>query len=84
MQVEAKIVDGHFHLSVANGGTPIPPQYLQALFMPFSRTNAASGGQGLGLGLFIASEIAHAHGGQITVNSTERETRFVFTMPTGV
>jgi signal transduction histidine kinase len=36
--------------------------------------------QGLGLGLFISSEIAAAHGGTIEVKSDEIETRFTFRM----
>ena len=37
--------------------------------------------QGLGLGLYIASEIARAHGGTLDVTSTPAETRFTFRMP---
>ena len=37
--------------------------------------------QGLGLGLYIASEIARAHGGRIDVTSSPDETRFTFRMP---
>ena len=37
--------------------------------------------QGLGLGLFIASEIARAHRGTLTVASSPEETRFTFRMP---
>jgi len=81
VQVEAKLRDGQFVLSVANGGDPIPPSSIDALFQPFSRPNANAGRQGLGLGLYIASEIARAHDGAITVTSTEAETRFTFTMP---
>jgi sigma-B regulation protein RsbU (phosphoserine phosphatase) len=40
--------------------------------------------QGLGLGLYIASQIAKAHGGELKVRSTAEETRFTFTMPAGV
>jgi len=36
----------------------------------------------LGLGLFIASEIARAHDGTLTVASSDIETRFTFRMPT--
>ena len=36
---------------------------------------------GLGLGLYIATEIAKAHGGSIEVDSSEKETRFTFRMP---
>jgi sigma-B regulation protein RsbU (phosphoserine phosphatase) len=31
--------------------------------------------------LYIASEIARAHGGAITVSSGDNETRFTFVMP---
>ena len=37
--------------------------------------------QGLGLGLYIASEIARAHGGKIDVTSTAEATCFTFSMP---
>jgi hypothetical protein len=37
--------------------------------------------QGLGLGLYIVSEIAAAHGGTLAVSSTEAETRFTFRLP---
>ena len=37
--------------------------------------------QGLGLGLYIASQIAEAHGGRIDVQSGDEETRFTFRMP---
>ena len=81
VRVDAAVRDGLFQLSVANGGEPIPAASLDLLFQPFSRPNANSGRQGLGLGLFIASQIAEAHGGTITVASSEAETRFTFTMP---
>ena len=78
--VEAKTADGEFVLAVANGGEPIPAATLERLFQPFYR-GKTGGGQGLGLGLFIASEIALAHGGLISVNSNADETRFTFRMP---
>ena len=79
--VEAMTADGEFTLAVANGGTPIPPAALAQLFQPFYRGKHDGGSQGLGLGLFIASEIARAHGGRIAVNSDDNETRFTFKMP---
>ena len=81
VRAAAHIGDGAFQLSVANGGDPIPEQALQFLFQPFFRADARPGQQGLGLGLFIASEIARAHGGTIDVASTPQETRFTFRMP---
>ncbi|MET0439659.1 MAG: GAF domain-containing sensor histidine kinase [Devosia sp.] len=79
--VEAAVVDGNLQLSVANGGQPIPDAAIARLFQPFHRGDAQSSLQGLGLGLYIASEIAEAHGGTIKVSSDARETRFTFTMP---
>ena len=38
----------------------------------------------MGLGLYIAHEIATAHGGTLDVASTPEETRFTFRMPTTV
>jgi sigma-B regulation protein RsbU (phosphoserine phosphatase) len=75
--VAVSITGSRFEMSVANGGKPIPEPMLQSLFEPFSR-GAASGRQGLGLGLFIASKIANAHGGTLEVDSSEVETRFTF------
>jgi phosphoserine phosphatase RsbU/P len=51
------------------------------LFQPFYRGEAHGPSQGLGLGLYIAAEIAKAHGGTIEVDSSETETRFMFRMP---
>lgn len=69
-------------LSVINDGNPIPPDAMERLFQPFYRNKAMSSREGLGLGLFIASEIARAHGGHIEVASDEAETRFTFRAPT--
>ena len=71
---------GIFELSVTNFGAPISSKAMQHLFKPFSRGDSPSQ-QGRGLGLFIASEIARAHAGTLTVDSTPEETTFVFTMP---
>lgn len=68
-------------LSVANAGTPIPEDVRDRLFQPFFRGATRPSRNGLGLGLYIASEIAKAHDGTLAVSSTERETRFTFTMP---
>lgn len=65
---------------VANGGKPIPPAAMERLFQPFFRGEVKASQQGLGLGLYIVSEIARAHGGTLTVESSEEETRFTFRM----
>ncbi|RYG99980.1 MAG: PAS domain-containing sensor histidine kinase [Alphaproteobacteria bacterium] len=70
-----------FYLTVANAGAPIPPEAKAQLFHPFFRGSVRRSQQGLGLGLFIVSEIAKAHGGNMEVISSEDETRFTFSMP---
>ena len=79
IRVQANIAANHFELAVVNSGEPIARETLPKLFLPFVR--AAQPGQGLGLGLYIASEIAKAHGGELDVLSLGRVTRFSFKMP---
>lgn len=76
--------DGIFTLQVANGGQPIPADAMAQLFQPFVRGRARADREGLGLGLYIAAEIAAAHGGDLSVESTSEETRFTFRMPIGI
>lgn len=70
-----------FELWVANAGEPIPEAVREQLFHPFFRGASRASRQGLGLGLYIASEIARAHRGLIEVSSSTEETRFTFRMP---
>jgi signal transduction histidine kinase len=78
--VHADTNDGAFTLSVTNPGEPIAPAILEGLFQPFSRSSARPDQQGLGLGLYIASEIARAHDGRLEVSSLRERTRFTFSM----
>jgi sigma-B regulation protein RsbU (phosphoserine phosphatase) len=81
VRVDATSASKNFELSVANGGAPIPEDARGRLFQPFYRGEAHGASQGLGLGLYIAGEIAKAHGGSVEVDSSEAETRFTFRMP---
>ena len=81
VKVVASTENGMFELSVANAGEPIPQAAMANLFEPFFRGQVRASLQGLGLGLHIASEIAKAHEGTLTVTSTAEETRFTFLMP---
>jgi signal transduction histidine kinase len=80
IQVRAKSARDSFEVSVSNKGTPIPADIQARLFLPFVR-GAHADQEGLGLGLYIASEIAKAHGGTLSVNSTPEKTTFTFAMP---
>ncbi len=73
-----------FWLSVANEGAEIPPAVMERLFQPFARGEVLRNQQGLGLGLYISAEIARAHGGTLSVQSDETETKFIFRMPSGL
>ena len=70
-----------FVLSVANDGARIPDNLRASLFQPFFRGKVQPSKQGLGLGLFIAAEIARAHHGTLDVDSDDTQTRFTFRMP---
>jgi len=74
---------GRLQVWVANAGPPIPATLIDRLFQPFFRGEVRASQQGLGLGLHIASEIARAHGGTLTVASDETETRFTLDLPLG-
>jgi sigma-B regulation protein RsbU (phosphoserine phosphatase) len=78
VRVRATTQDGAFELSVANSGNPIPREAMERLFQPFYRVAVE---RSLGLGLYLASEIARAHGGTLGVDSSPDETRFTFRMP---
>jgi phosphoserine phosphatase RsbU/P len=81
IEVEARTEEGTFFLSVTNAGEPIPAKALEQLFEPFFRADFRPSQQGLGLGLYIVSEIARAHGGVIDVTSDASATCFTFRMP---
>ncbi|AUX39173.1 uncharacterized protein SOCE26_005550 [Sorangium cellulosum] len=77
--------DDHLVIEVHNDGPVIAPELLETLFDPFHRAPVGgntSAGRGLGLGLFIAQQIAKAHGGAIEVESTAgRGTTFTARLP---
>lgn len=81
VRIEAETKGGSLVIAVANGGTAIPPAAIERLFQPFFRGDGTKTHEGLGLGLHIASEIARAHGGTLTVRSDSQETCFTFAMP---
>jgi len=84
VRVLARQLDGGMELIVSNYGPTMPAETRAQLFKPFWRGNSSSGDQGLGLGLFIVSEIAKSHGGQIDVVSADGATSFIFTLDAAV
>lgn len=69
----------YIEVKVSNSGSPIPPSQIDTIFQPYRRGQSSA--QGLGLGLYIAAQIAKAHGGALSVTSHQNETCFTFRMP---
>ena len=82
IDISAQINEGQFVLSVKNQGL-IAEDALPHLFRPYSRPASGTPRAGLGLGLYIASQIAQSHGGKLDVVSTAQQgTTFTFSLPT--
>jgi PAS domain S-box-containing protein len=68
---------------VRDRGPGIPPEDIERIFDRFERASALSH-SGLGLGLYIASQVAEAHGGTILAENCEHGgARFVLRLPRG-
>ena len=78
--VECHESEDEFILSVMNNGPEIPMHVRGTLFQPFEQGAESHASGSLGLGLYIASTIAKAHGGSLTVQSSSAETVFTFRM----
>ncbi|WP_316794109.1 PAS domain-containing sensor histidine kinase [Pedobacter frigoris] len=77
--LKATVNKDFWEIAVSNQGKPIPKEAMPYLFHPFHREDSQASQNGLGLGLYIASEIAKAHNGTLTVKSDATETCFTFT-----
>lgn len=77
-------VDGRgelVELTVVDHGIGIAAERLAHIFDRFERAVSEREYGGLGLGLFIASQIVLAHGGEIAAESAKGETRFRVRLP---
>ena len=82
VRVTVRGEDDAVRLVVENRGSPIPADALGRVFQPFFSRNDDKKRLGLGLGLYIASEIVRAHRGTIAVSSSaEAGTAFTVTWP---
>lgn len=73
------------HFEVRNSGTAVDQATLEQLFEPLKRgphrENRYNSDAGLGLGLYVAREIAKAHGGEIKARCENTETVFAVRLP---
>jgi signal transduction histidine kinase len=76
IRVGSRTTESGFEISVSNKGPPIPDEAMPLLFTAFHRGDVQPNEKGLGLGLYIAQEIARAHGGEIRVTSSAEDTTF--------
>jgi len=61
VEVSAVVADGMVCVAVSDNGPGIPPEKLASIFDPYFTTKT----EGSGLGLWIAQQIATAHGGNL-------------------
>jgi two-component system, NtrC family, sensor kinase len=67
-------------IKVSDNGPGIPDSIKDKIFQPFFTTKPT--GQGTGLGLSLSYDIVKAHGGEIKVNTKEKEgTEFTIQLP---
>jgi len=64
-------------VDIIDNGTGVPEALRESLFLPLVSGHA----DGNGLGLAVAQEIAHEHGGQIAFTSSPGRTVFSLTLP---
>jgi signal transduction histidine kinase len=78
------IAGGQAAVGIANAGAPIPDEIASTLFNPFKRSslNNPRNRTGMGLGLYIAQQIAREHEGDIGYRHEPADAggRVVFTL----
>jgi signal transduction histidine kinase len=80
--VATRRVDGQVEVVVGDDGPGISPELLGRIWEPFFTTKPM--GQGSGLGLDIARRIVVGrHGGEMRVESSPGDTRFLVSLPVG-
>ncbi|HTO09374.1 MAG TPA: ATP-binding protein [Myxococcota bacterium] len=80
--LRARAEERDVRFEVADRGPGVPREYRQAIFEKYFQLPGAPHHGGAGLGLFIAREIVHAHGGEIGVEDEPGGgALFWFTLP---
>lgn len=70
---------GWIEISITDAGQGISPELAQKIMLPFFTTKEKN--KGTGLGLSISHSIALDHEGNLTIDSSSSNTRFVLRLP---
>ncbi len=82
IRMNAKRLNGNIEFRIANTSEPIPPERAKSIFERFYRARGDQRIGGQGLGLSIASELAIAHGGELSLMRSDAEwTEFRLILP---
>jgi PAS domain S-box-containing protein len=82
IDIKLKTQNNTVCLNIQDNGIGIPEDRFSNLFSPFERAGPEKETEGLGLGLFITSEIIRAHEGKISVSSEAgKGTSFTIELP---
>jgi signal transduction histidine kinase len=82
VSITAKSNPAGLSISVEDDGKGIPADKRDQLFEAFSRIEETAAGQeGVGLGLYVVSQLVSAMGGRIDLSSSPRGTTFVIDIP---
>jgi two-component system NtrC family sensor kinase len=79
IRVSGRVDGGAIRLVVEDDGCGVAPDIAARVFDPFFTTRDV--GQGMGLGLTVARDIASAHGGSVALDSAGAGTRVTVALP---
>jgi signal transduction histidine kinase len=79
--IEAREVKERVHISVADDGPGIPPEFHERVFRIFQTLRPRDAVEGSGIGLAIVKKVVESHGGGVAIESMGRGTTVRFSWP---
>lgn len=81
VRVDVEADDQKVEIAVVDSGDGLPEALAQKIMEPFFTTKDAGAGSGTGLGLTISRKIMKSHRGNLELDTSSEQTRFVITFP---